>query len=157
MGLFNFLKNINKLEGARIIARRDYDAYLKKALRGEFPNDDPPHFMALYGALGNFKQRNKLPIVEANMWIELTPFLAMSENDSIEALVEYIVYLDRHRFPDEYPNIKPLSSLINTSLANVSGEIRDMAILGVLNHVGWCELLDNDLLEQLSSEANRLR
>lgn len=152
MGFFDFLKNVNKAEGSRMLTRRTYNAYFDKAKRGEFHTNDSPHYMGLYGALGNWKNANRQSVNEMQMWVELAPFLVMNEEDSVEALAEYIVFMDRHKY-DEYPRIDMLTSKLNNALKYSTGEIRELAIVGVSNRFDWCNLIDEDIKLQLQNEA----
>lgn len=89
------------------------------------------------------------------LWSELTPFLLMRQEDSVEALAEYVLWQER-------PSAAKkgwLARKINMTLcAEPSSEDSpgSLASLAFLNNVRWCELLYPGTRTILSREAEQL-
>jgi hypothetical protein len=96
-----------------------------------------------------------MPVPEVLLWGELAPFLLAPEETNREAIAEYTVYLET---PGE-ANVGWLAKLINSSLraAPVGVESpRSFALVGFMNQVAWCDLLDPDIRKVFDVEAQKV-
>jgi len=171
MGLLGRLKLFWRLmrtsgtpEGCRQSTRLSYDQHLRGALKGRGLKGEPPHHVALYGALASWYKVRGLRISEVSIWGELAPFLLVPEDTAREALVEYTLYLeDREGWWEQGSagtRVTWLRDVINGALrtAPAAGESpTSMAFLGAMNRVAWYDLLDPDVREPLGQEVLRVR
>jgi hypothetical protein len=140
-------------EGCREAMRESYVKHVQLAREGRIPTTDPPHTVGLYGALGSRYRARGTPVVEAVMWGELAPFLAMRESDAVEALAEYVLYQERPRDA----RLHWLKELINSSLGSCKDSSRmAMAAVGFINQVAWCSLLEPKTVEMIERTAEKL-
>jgi len=96
-----------------------------------------------------------MPVREVLLWGELAPFLLVPEAIAREAIAEYTVYLET---PGE-AKTGWLATLINSALRGAPAGVespRSMALVGFMNQVAWCALLDPDNRKVLDAEAQKL-
>jgi len=148
----------NAAEGCRQAMRLSYKKHLHLAQKGKGPRDGTsPHIFGLYGALASryiTRGVSIVPEVEVVIWGELVPFIRMSEKDAPEALAEYVVYQE---IPGD-ARISWLKKLINEAF-RMELDSEDFpikaAIVGVINQVSWCDLLDPEIKKKIEKEAER--
>ena len=140
-------------DGCREAMRESYHKHVQIAREGRIPTTDPPHTVGLYGSLGSRYRARGTPIVEAVMWGELAPFLAMREVEAVEALAEYIVYQERPRDA----RVPWLKNLVNSSLLSCKDSSRvAMAAVGFINQVAWCSLLEPKTMKMIERAVEKL-
>ncbi len=161
-GLLTLVRAAGTPEGCRESTRLSYDQHLRRALKGRGPKDEPPHRVALYGALASWYKVRRLPVREVLLWGELAPFLLLAEAEAREALVEYTVYLeDREGWwgNSGKARVSWLSDLMNRALRTAApGEESpiSLAFVGFTNQAAWCDLLAQDVKERLEVGAQML-
>lgn len=139
-------------EGCRESTRLSYDQHFQAASNAKAQHDDRPGHVALYGALASWYKVRGAAVREAWLWAELAPFLVVPEAVAREAIAEYTVYLET---PTEAKR-DWLGGIINDGLRGAPSRAespRSMALFGFMNQVAWCRLLDADIRETLSQEA----
>lgn len=115
--LWKVLKNIGNAEATRESMRYSYKKHLRGAIEGKISMEGlTAHQVALWGALGERYEIKGFKINTSNIMqtlsnqqmvlAELLPFLYLSEDESREALVEYVIY-------KEYPKDAKVSWLTN--------------------------------------------
>lgn len=146
-------------EGCREAMRQSYRKHYDLAQQGLAPTDSSPHHAGLFGALGTrYKLRDVLArggIPDVVLWPELTPFLLMSQEDSVEALAEYVLWQER----PAAARTEWLAQKINKALRTEStseDSPRQAASYALINKLGWCELLDPENKKILSREAKQI-
>jgi hypothetical protein len=120
--------------------------------------------VALYGALASWYKVRGLGISEVSIWGELAPFLLVPEDMAREALAEYTLYLEERegwwKQGSAGTRVAWLRDVINAALRTApsgSGSPTSLAWLGVMNRVGWYDLLDPDVRAPLDQEVARVR
>jgi hypothetical protein len=167
MGLLRWLRAIRTAgtpEGSRESTRFSYDKHLRGALKGRGVKDEPPHHVALYGALGSWYKVRGMRIPEVLIWGELAPFLLLPEGVAREALAEYTLYLEEREGWWEGGSVGTrvtwLRDLINAALRTAptgTESLRSLAFLGVMNQAAWYDLLAPDVRESLDVEVRKVR
>lgn len=162
-GLLKLIRTAGTPEGCRESTRLSYDQHLRAALKGRGPRGEPPHHVALYGALATWYKVRRLPVREASLWGELAPFLLLAKTEAREAIAEYTVYLeDREgRWGGlGRANVNRLAELLNRGLRSAepaeNSPISLAIVVGLMNHVAWCDLLAPDVRDSLKAEALKL-
>ena len=139
MGLWN--KLFGGADGCREAMRESYAKHVQMARQGKIAmgDTDSPHVIGLYGALGSRYRVRGLPVIETLIWGELAPFLAMKEQQAIEALAEYVLFQER---PSD-ARVAWLKGQVNMALRSCNdGTWLGMAAFGLDNQVPWCSLLE---------------
>lgn len=157
MGWFKLLLNSNNAEGCREAMRMSYKKHLRQGQRMVLHADTSPHHVGLYGALSTRYKSAGMPVVEMVIWAELAPFLLMKETDAVESLAEYVVYKER---PLE-AKVSWLKKLINDAFQMVpsseeSSAYMELAPMGMINQVAWCNLLDPDIRSAIEEKARKI-
>jgi hypothetical protein len=129
MGLFKFLKNFGSVEGTRESIRVSYKKHFVGAAK--LAGDSSPHSVGLYGALATRRRLMGRFGSEVEVWAELAPFLSMAPDQAIDALAEYVVFLER---PGE-ARTAWLRTLVNQSLAT-TGPHEQLAALAARGETG---------------------
>lgn len=154
-GFLKLIRTAGTPEGCRQSTRLSYDQHLGGALKGKGLKDEPPHHVALYGTLGSWYKVRGVPVREVLLWGELAPFLLVPEAIAREAIAEYTVYLET---PAE-AKTDWLANLINSGLRAAPAGVespRPFALVGFMNQVAWCDLLDPDIRRVFDVEAQKL-
>ncbi len=107
-----------------------------------------PHSFGLYGALGCAYEAQGWRAVKMEvLWGELAPFLTMKEAEAIDAIAEYVIL---RAWPSEARR-EQMSSLINNALrANYDSPLIGLAVVGIVNRVYWCRLLDPSVRQEIA-------
>jgi len=142
MGVFKFLKNIGTAEGTRESIRFSYQKHKNNASTGA---QDDPHSVGLYGALATRYRLLRQPASEEQIWVELLPFLVMPQSDSVKALAEYVVYLERPEAAEEVW----LRSVINQSLSTVDETRAQVVAMAIANRVPWAMFVGDVVLQKI--------
>ena len=144
MGLWN--KMFGGADGCRKAIRDAYTKHVQLAKHRQSPSHDSSHVIGLYGALGLRHRARGTKGGDIQIWNELAPFLAMGEQEAVEALAEYVVFTES---PQE-AQLPWLRDIVNSALENLSNDShRKMATIGMRNHVAWCALLTADTAEMM--------
>ena len=137
-------------DGIREAIRSLYQIHLERAQQNPASTlGDSPHEHALYQALGKRYLAMGKKISELVLWSELSPFLAMSKENAVAMLCEYVVHQSR---PEEtMPNFqRNLNATVAAMLkGNIDSEffssskpgMRGMLAVAYMNGVYWCRLL----------------
>lgn len=157
MGIFDKLSNLFNSVGIRKAMRGSYEKHIHQIVNGviSVPDGTTIHQAALFGALGSRYRVRLKSFSEMGIWVELSPFMLMSEEDAIDALIEYVVYQER---PKE-ANISWLSEIINDVLRKTHPSEDSpvaMASMAVINRVAWYSLLDSDIKNEIEKNASEL-
>jgi len=139
MGMLKFLRNIGSVERTRESIRISYEKHLAGA--ADACGDLDPHSVGLYGALATRSRLMGRPGSEVEIWADLAPFLGMAPGQAIEALAEYVVYLER---PIEARGAW-LRTLINDALGTTGPHLQ-LAALGIANRGPWATWLDEKIV-----------
>ena len=111
------------------------------------------HETGLFGALGT-RNRATTPDSQIWVWVELTPFLYMEEQESLEALVEYAVYREIPLVDaEEKVKLRFLKNALNRAVKKIISETDEsMTSLGMSHwkRYVWVSLLDDDLQERIA-------
>jgi len=140
--------------------RQSYHKHYDLARRGSapIPIDTDPHRAGLFGALGTrYKVRGVLrnpAFPDVVLWPELTPFLLMSKEDSVEALAEYALWQERPSAAKKEWLARKINSALSTKPSSDDSP-RSLASLAFINNVSWCELLNRETRMTLSREAEQ--
>lgn len=132
------------------------NAYTKHCLRPSLPPGTPPHRAGLYDTLQERYAARGQSTNRISLWAELTPFLLMREETSCEAFVEYVVYQEG----PTRARVQWLTRVLNASLrlpALSQDSPRAMAAVAMIKNVAWCQLLEDDVREAITTEAAGLR
>ena len=140
MGVWN--KLFGGADGCREAMRESYEKHAQSARQGQLGAVETPHNCGLYGALGTRYMAGGKPKPEVLLWGELVPFLVMTEDVGLKALVEYVVYQE---YPPGNADVSWLRQAINSALRScVDSERIALAGMGLVNQVAWCALLESD-------------
>lgn len=151
-------------EGCRDAMRLSYAKHRALSISsGE--NEHNAHYAGLFGALGTryktreligYKTLRLLPsgvIPDVVLWPELAPFLMMNEEESVEALAEYVLWQEK---PRKSRN-KWLSEKLKAAVALGMSDPESMVVLcaesAIINQFPWLELLDDDLVTRIERKA----
>jgi hypothetical protein len=93
-------------------------------------------------------------VVEPVIWADLTPFVAMSEAEAVEALAEYAVYQEN----PAGANVSWLRKVTNDALrarftSEESEEWAARILHALLNECAWCSLLEIETIRALGHAA----
>lgn len=139
MGFWKMLANLNNADGVREAMRTSYAKHVRVAKSGQCPSDGTtPHQAGLYGALGTRHQAHGRQAVEVMLWAELAPFLALSPNDALDCLCEYVVYQER---PSEARVSWLRQTLDRAARSLQSDDQLSVAYLAGVNECPWIEIL----------------
>lgn len=153
MGWLKLLLNANNAEGTREAMRMAYNKHFRPAKQKA--GGSSPHHVGLYGALGSRYAGRGQNIPEPALWGELSPFMLMEEDLSVEALAEYVLYQERPWDADT----EWLKSEINKAFRSAPKTPESpitLALTGVINKVAWLDLLDKDVQHLLGGEIDRM-
>lgn len=153
MGLFQTGQRGFQREGLREFIRKSYAAHCEHS---SLPAGTPPHRAGLHGALADSYVHRGKPVRELALWMEITPFLLMSEETSCEALAEYVVYQDE----PQAANATWLTQIISAALRippPSKDSPRAMAALAMIKDVSWGALLEADVRYSIEKEAEQIR
>ena len=148
MGLLK--KLFGGADGIRETMRESYDQHV---LFGRLAKHTPgvenvsPHHAGLYGALGTRYLIRRHSISERDLWLELAPFFAMEEQESVEALVEYAIYQERPKDA----GIGRLAFLINSALCACKDEIKVQVAVASRRAPSWVSLLREETAQMLGN------
>lgn len=156
MGFLKFVRNINNAEGAREVIRLSYLKHYRLADQAGIE----PHSAGLFGALGARRKAGGKFRGEPHLWAEVAPFVVMPPEIGREALVEYVVCLER---PAE-GRIGWLRDQINLFLATPydsdqareAHQIAAMSIVTFGTTIPWVEWLRDDVGKALVASASKL-
>jgi hypothetical protein len=142
-------------DGARWAMRMSYRKHVDLAKSGSIKCDDP-HSAGLFGALGTrYKLLGRVPngaVSEVVLWGELAPFLAMPQEEAVEALAEYVVAQEKPR----QARLAWLKSVVNRAAMGISDQHLLLAEGGLRNNAFWSSLLDENTHKELCSRIDRL-
>lgn len=134
--------------------RTSYQKHLLAAQQGKIPlnGGTTPHLAGLYGALSTRYMAAGIPKQEPFLWSELSPFLLMSEADSIEALAEYIV-CQEHPKEGKEPWLQKLINDALRTLPSTNDDWKAMATMALIQPtIYWRNLLDQGVKDILQNE-----
>jgi hypothetical protein len=94
MGIFKLLRNIFNAEGIREAVRISYIKHMKGAPSKTIP-ESSIHFSSMLGVLMTRYRSRGIQINEIAIYGEISPFLCMDPLKAIEALAEYIVFIEK--------------------------------------------------------------
>ncbi len=150
IGLWNQL--FGGADGCREAMRDSYAKHVRLA-KNVHEVRESSHAMGLYGALGA-RYRARGINIGVGIWHELAPFLALAEQEAVEALAEYVLFQERPKDA----RITWLKEIINSALKNVTNDSqRRLAAVGVLDQVAWCALLTSDTMRIIEVWIDELR
>jgi hypothetical protein len=159
MGWFNLLFK-SFPERCREAMRQSYRKHYDLVRRGAAPVHTDPHHAGLFGALGDrYKVRGVLrdpAFPDVVLWAELTPFLLMSKEDSVDALAEYVLWQERPSAARKEWLTQKINRALSTKPSS-NDSPRSLASLGLINNVSWCELLYSETRITLSREAEQFQ
>ncbi len=143
-------------DGCRDAMRESYQKHHDLARKGLLPAAVEPHYAGLYGALGSrYRLRGLLPrdvTRDVILRSELAPFLAMSEEDAVEALAEYVLWQER----PTWARTEWLAQKINETLNGPkNNEVLLFAGAAFINKVAWYKLLTPRNKEIFINEAKK--
>lgn len=156
MSFLRMLLNINSADGVRESMKDSYSKHVRAAQNGTIPLAEGVtyHIAGLYGALSTRYMSAKIPRLEPLIWSELVPFILMPEQESPEALAEYVVCAEnwKGQYKKEW-----LQKLINSALrkiATADPNYRALVSATMLqpNEIYWINLLDSDVKSLLQDE-----
>ena len=150
MGVFKFLKNFGSAEGTRASIRFSYKKHLHGAAKA--CSDSDPHSVGLYGALATRCRLMGRSGSEVDVWAELAPFLGMAPGQAVDALAEYVVFLER---PGD-ARVAWLRALVNDSLATPGPHVQ-FAAMGIANHAPWAMWLDEKVAQHVQRATGPAR
>ncbi|MCP4394120.1 MAG: hypothetical protein GY804_07670 [Alphaproteobacteria bacterium] len=148
MSLLNFFKAICKIKGAdtlRYVMANVYDRCYDLAEDG----GQPRHSTAILNALAHRFEQIGRPFDRIEQWLEVAPFVGMSQEDAKEALGEYMVYLEM----PEKCKLDWLKPQINDALRETC-QTEDIAsaltflqanLFQYKEKIPWVDLLDEDV------------
>lgn len=145
VGLFN--KLFGGANGVRESMRDSYAQHIALVSSGRLGAPNGPHAAGLFGALSSRYRVTMRAPNEAEVWAELTPFLAMTVPESIAMLAEYVVFQEMPPAADRFA----LTSAINGSLSGTSDEDL-LCLAGVALSVydpAWRPLLSTEVRERI--------
>lgn len=136
MGFFKLLVNAGNEEGIREAIKMSYKR-IAKTLMHSVP--DELFQSAMYNALGSRYIVNNLQVNEMIIWLELLPFLRMTDQEiALNNLSEYIIYKEMP-LKCNYEGLKrELTKVINVLSADEKEMIKKAKIIGVK----WAEIID---------------
>jgi len=142
------------MEGILSAMRISYEKHLMLARMGKIGvSSDPPHYTALFGALGTRNQVCGLSINEIELWFELSPFLYMKERESISLLALYAAYRE---IPEDFGEEmkSQLADEINRAVLKVI--IKEPARIESIVHFkypfAWIEFLSEKTLDTIRNK-----
>ena len=149
MGFLKLLFNAISPEGGREAMRASYKKHVHLAHQRGMSN---AHQAGLYGALATryrVRWQESSKPTETEIWIELIPFLIMDEEDSVEVLVEYVLYKE---WPEE-AKISWLKDRINKALSRIPEFAQDQK--ETIPHIArWYNLIEPDNKKRLFNELS---
>ena len=148
MGILKAILNANNAEGIREAMRLAYKKHRKQAERGSPPSDFGPHIAGLLGAMGSRMAVNRLPVTPVALWHEVAPFTLVSDEEvAVEALAEYVVYVER----TVDTKLAGLRETLNSSFRRAQVDDQTMKLLTnpYAQDCRWQGLLDADVLQRL--------
>ena len=95
MGILKLILNARNAVGIREAMLMSYRKHRRQGARSPL-SDDTPHQAGLFGAMASRMAVNKIPVTEEAVWFEILPFMLIEdEENAVEALAEYAVYVER--------------------------------------------------------------
>ncbi len=154
MGWLKMLVNLNNAEGIREAMRMSYEKHVRNSRATNRACDDlDHHYAGLCGALGSRFYARGLRVPEMAVLASVAPFLAMSREDGVEALAEYVVLQER---PGEARRAW-LSCAVNRALRATNDEVvSGFVIRGLAQAVQWSQLLEADVRATWRARAGPL-
>jgi hypothetical protein len=129
-------------DGCRDAMRAAYKRHRRTAEQAP-PEGLLPHWVGLYGALGSRYLTRGGGVNEAQLWVELVPFLLMEpESRAVEALAEYALYQESRNLA----NVGLLKRALNEAIGDHAVGA-DEAVITMLDALRtyqpeWLALLD---------------
>ncbi len=150
MGFIKRILNAGNPEGGRDAMRDSYKKHVKIAQQRKLSN---VHQIGLYGALASrYRVKWQQPVkpTEPEIWVELIPFLSMNEQESIEALAEYVLYKE---WPVE-SKISWLEEKINKALLNISEITQEQKEI-IQSRLKWYNFVNSENKKRLFKETKK--
>ena len=141
-----FLKKlIGGADGVRESMHDSYTKHFNAAMSAGSEGNNSPHYCGLYGALGTRYLARNHSVSEMELYLELTPFLMMSEEDAIEALAEYALYQESPKDAD----VPQLEALINTAFQSCGIEQKSQMAVAASKTPAWVKFLNEETSEMV--------
>lgn len=141
------VRSMSSADGVRAAMRHSYHKHHKRAVEGhiQVPDGTSLHHGALFGALASRYRVTSTynDSMEPFLWLELAPFLEMTEQGSVDALAEYVVYRE---LPSE-SRTEWLGRLITNALMALGAKGMSMLRLGEQAGAPWVQLVSRQDLE----------
>ena len=151
MSLSRMMRNLFNAEGIREAMRVSYKKHFDNADKHvSIESDRHRHGIGLYGALASRYQAKLAGKEEVVIQGEIAPFLCMERELGIAALAEYVVFQER---PSE-ARVDWLKENLNEALCAApqgDDDPRALALIGMVNNVPWCPLLEENTKEKILS------
>jgi|SRR3954462_8143981 hypothetical protein len=129
-------------QASRARTRRLYQKFFDLEANGSSLIKLDPHEAGLLGVLRtHYSARGIEPIPPVYVLLsELAPFSVMKKDDAVEALAEYVLWMEKPRYAKKSWLTTKILEALSTRPGDESPQ-QPSAHLAVKNNVGWCDLL----------------